>query len=203
MDSVDSHTQYADQTFSGLHLEQAVIDSSEFRGCTFTKCSFVESAFRRCRLVDCAFQHCDLSLLQVTDSAFSATRFEDSRVIGVNWAQADWSGASLGRPIGFHKTAISHSTFIGLELNGIQITECVATDVDFREAILSEADFRGTDLLDSLFINTNLKQADFRDARNYHIAPGKNELKGARFSLPEAMSLLYSLDIDLSEGPVE
>jgi fluoroquinolone resistance protein len=136
----------------------------------------------------------------VTDSAFSATRFEDSKVIGVNWAQADWSGTSLGQPVTFQRTAISHSTLIGLELNGIEITECVATDVDFREANLSRADFRGTDLSESLFINTDLRQADLSEARNYHIAPGENDIRGARFSLPEAMSLLYNLDIDLSEG---
>ena len=120
----------------------------------------------------------------------------------MNWAQADWSGASLGQPLGFHSTAISHSTFIGLELSDIEITECVATDVDFREADLSEADFRGTDLSESLFVCTNLRQADLREARNYRIAPGENDVTRARFSLPEAMSLLYNLDIDLSEGPV-
>jgi uncharacterized protein YjbI with pentapeptide repeats len=141
-------------------------------------------------------------LVQVTDSAFSTTRFEESKVIGVNWAQADWSGTRLGQAIGFHKSAISHSTFIGLDLAGIEITECAATDVDFREANLSGAVFRGTDLSESLFINTNLRQADLGKARNYHIAPGENDLKGARFSLPEAMSLLYNLDIELLESSI-
>jgi hypothetical protein len=33
MDSeVGSHTQYADYTLSGVRLERAVVDSSEFRG---------------------------------------------------------------------------------------------------------------------------------------------------------------------------
>jgi hypothetical protein len=54
-----------------------------------------------------------------------------------------------------------------------------------------------------LFINTDLRQADLSEARNYQIAPGKNDLRGARFFLPEAMSLLYNLDIDLSEGRTE
>ena len=70
MDSVDSHTQYADQTFSDVRHERAVIESSEFHGCVFTKCSFVESVFRRCRFVDYAFQHCDLSLVQVPKAPF-------------------------------------------------------------------------------------------------------------------------------------
>jgi uncharacterized protein YjbI with pentapeptide repeats len=198
--TIQSHTQYTDQVFSGIRLEQTHIEAGEFCGCTFAHCSFVECVFGRCRFVDCTFERCDLSLAQVGGSVFSATRFVDSKVIGVNWAQADWSGTSLGQPIGFHKTAINHSTFIGLELRGIGITECIATNVDFREADLSEASFRGTDLSQSLFINTNLSQADLSEARNYDIAPGENEIAGARFSMPEALSLLYNLEIDLSES---
>jgi hypothetical protein len=36
--------------------------------------------------------------------------------------------------------------------------------------------------------------------RNYRIDPGQNILKQARFSLPEAMSLLHSMDIVLVDG---
>ncbi|HUW94716.1 MAG TPA: pentapeptide repeat-containing protein, partial [Anaerolineae bacterium] len=93
--------------------------------------------------------------------------------------------------------AISHSTFMGLTLPRMEVRDCVALDVDFREADLSKADFAGTDLSQSLFGNTNLSEADLSRARNYHIDPGQNTLKQARFSLPEAMSLLYSLDIIL------
>jgi uncharacterized protein YjbI with pentapeptide repeats len=102
--------------------------------------------------------------------------------------------------MGFFKCAISHSTFIGLSLRGIQIRDCVAADVDFREADLSRAGFGGTDLSKSLFSSTDLTEADLSGARNYDIDPGRNVLKQARFSLPEAMSLLYSLDIVLTEG---
>ena len=77
---------------------------------------------------------------------------------------------------------------------------CSAIDVDFRESDLSKADFTGTDLSDSLFLGTDLTEANFRRARNYHIDPGKNNITGAKFSLPEAMSLLYSMDIDLEDG---
>ncbi|MGB9301543.1 MAG: pentapeptide repeat-containing protein, partial [Anaerolineae bacterium] len=96
--------------------------------------------------------------------------------------------------------AISHSTFIGLSLQSVQIRDCVATDVDFREADLSQADFGSTDLSQSIFGNTNLSEADLSRARNYRIDPGQNVLKQARFSLPEAMSLLHSMDIVLVDG---
>jgi uncharacterized protein YjbI with pentapeptide repeats len=79
------------------------------------------------------------------------------------------------------------------------ITDTMAKDVDFREVDLSGVDFTGTDLADSLFADTNLTEADLSKARNYTIEPVKNILKGAKFSLPEAMSLLFNLDIVLVE----
>ena len=192
--------RYHDRRFQDLNLEGARLAGGEFHDCLFKDCSFAEGVLQGCRFVDCAFQACDLSLVQIPGSLFSVTRFVDSRVIGVDWTQADWSGISLGKPIAFERCAISHSTFIGLALAGIQIRECVAADVDFREVDLSKADFSGSDLTDSLFLNTNLSKADLSTARNYHIAPEHNLLKGARFSLPEAMSLLFNMDIVLVEA---
>lgn len=197
--SIDTQSDYTDQTFKEVHLDGEQLVSSEFYDCTFVRCSFAGCTFRTCRFVNCTFQQCDLSLIQVPESTFSGTRFEDSKVIGVDWTQADWAAVGLGDPIGFFKCAISHSTFIGLSLKELQIKDCIATDVDFREADLTRADFAGTDLSESLFSKTNLTEADLSSARNYHIPPEQNILKQAKFSLPEAMALLYSMDIVLTE----
>ena len=197
---ISSETRYTDQVFKDLHLDAIQIISSEFLDCVFSDCSFAESVFQKCRFVNCAFQGCDLSLAKVPESIFSTTRFEDSKIIGVNWAQAYWPISGLGKPISFIKSAISHCTFIGLSLKGIQVKDCVAVDVDFREADLSQADFTGTDLSESMFSSTNLSEADLSRACNYLIDPGQNVLKGAKFSMPEAMSLLYNMDIILTDG---
>lgn len=197
--SVSSQAHYVDQVFKDEQLEHAELVSSEFYDCVFIGCSFVETAFRSCRFVDCAFLECDLSMIQVPNSTFTSTGFERSKVIGINWTEAHWPKTGLANPIGFFKCSISHSTFIGLKLEGIQTRDCVATDVDFREADLCKADFGGSDLSQSMFGNTNLSEADLSRARNYYIDPGQNVLRQARFSLPEAMSLLYSLDIVLVE----
>jgi fluoroquinolone resistance protein len=200
---LSSQARYNDQLFNSLQLDGIQLTSSEFFDCVFRECSFVGSVINKCRFINCAFHECDLSLVQVPESSFSGLIFENSKVVGVNFAQADWPISGLGKPIRFKKTTLNHSTFIGLSLKGIQITDCAAVDVDFREADLSQADFTGTDLSESLFGSTNLSQADLSQARNYLIDPGKNELKHARFSLPEAMSLLYSMDIQLTDGEIE
>ena len=54
-------------------------------------------------------------------------------------------------------------------------------------------------LTDSRFNHTNLTEADFSDATHYNISAVDNTLKKTRFSLPEAISLLYSLDIILKD----
>lgn len=196
---ISSHTQYSDQVFKDIEFENGRLDSSGFYDCEFRGCSFVEAVFNKCKFINCVFKECDLSLIQLPESTFSRTRFKATKVIGINWAQAGWPTAGLGKPVGFSKSILNHCTFIGLTLKGIQIKDCIAKDVDFREADLSQADFTGTDLSESMFNNTNLTEADLSQARNYHIDPAQNVLKGASFSLPEAMSLLYSMDIILKD----
>ena len=197
---IRSGAHYSDEVFKGEQLAQAQVDSAEFHDCVFSRCRMVESILRECRFVGCTFQRCDLSLGQVPETAFFSTRFEHCNLVGIDWTQATWGSVGLGEPLAFLESAISHSTFIGLDLKGIQIKDCVAHDVDFREADLSRADFSGTDLADSLFLHTNLAQADLSGALNYRIDPAQNALAGAKFSLPEAMSLLYAMDIVLEEA---
>jgi fluoroquinolone resistance protein len=195
--AIASNTRYNDQTFSDLSLTNSGLESSSFYECDFVDCSLAETVFHSCRFVDCNFEGCDLSLIQIPSSVFSGVSFVASRLIGIDWTQVDWSAISLGDPVKFNKCVINHSTFIGLKLPGIKITGTTAKNVDFREVDLSGADFTGTDLTDTLFTNTNLSGADLTKARNYAIAAGQNTIKGAKFSLPEALSLLFNLDIEL------
>lgn len=192
-------TGYSEQTFGDLHLDGERLVESECYDCTFTGCSFVEATLKRCRFVHCTFRDCDLSLVQVPDSVFAAARFEACRLIGIDWTQANWSATRLGEPLRFVDCDLHHSTFIGLALRRLQLEDCRAVDIDFREADLTRATFAGTDLAESLFLHTDLTRADLSRARNYHVSPSANTLTKARFSLPEALSLLYSMDIELTK----
>lgn len=195
----DARLEYDGHTFEGLVCQSEEMSSKEFYDCVFARCSFVEAVFSGCRFSDCTFKDCDLSLIRVEGCSFTNTRFERSRVMGVNWTEASWSGRRFLNTIDFFDCLISHSTFIGLSLGGINITGCIAKDVDFSEANLNKAKCTSTDFSDSRFSHTDLTEADFTGATNYVIDATLNVLKKTRFSLPEAMSLLYSLDIILTE----
>lgn len=196
---IQSDSDYTEKTFKDIDMVQKIIKSVTFQDCIFDHCAFTESVFQNCRFINCIFKQCDLSLIQIHNSSVAGARFADSKIIGLNWAQAHWQDKGIWKPIEFKKCALSHSTFLGLDLPGIKMVRCEAVNVDFREADLSQADFAFTDLKDSLFLSTNLSGADLRYARNYTIDPSQNTIKGAKFSLPEVMSLLYSMDIQIIE----
>jgi fluoroquinolone resistance protein len=196
---IEANSQFTDVKFKAEHIENSRLVSKTFMNCTFEECSFKETEFISCRFVDCYFHNCDLSLIKVKDNRFSDVHFNSSKVIGVNWAQVNWSAGLLDGSLNFLNCALNHSTFLGVPLPGVKIIDCAASDVDFRECNLTKADFTGTDLSGSLFYGTNLTEANLRDAYNYQIDPRKNNVARTRFSLPEAMSLLFNMDIILDD----
>lgn len=198
MSQFGDQAEFVNEAFKGV-THQGEVASSEFFECTFSDCSLGEVVFQNCRFYDCVFSNCDLSLAKIEGSSFQDTRFEKSKVIGVDWTLASWSKFLQKSPVHFYECVLDYSTFIGLSLRAIRIVECRARDVDFSEADLSEVDFRGTDLFQSHFRHTKLIKANFEGASNYTIDVNLNEVSKARFSLPEAVALLRSLDIVLIE----
>lgn len=193
---------YEDQVIKGLSLDRQEMNGIEFSGCTFLKCSFEEVSFTACRFYDCSFKKCNLNLARIDGAVFRNTRFEDSKVIGVNWVKAAWGKPGLRQPfksIDFYKSTLNYSSFMGLSLPKIMIQKCIARDVDFSDASLKQADFSFTDFTNAVFRHTDLTEANFVGATNYFIQPALNTLKKARFSLPEAMTLLYNLDIEIQD----
>ncbi len=196
-----SQPEYSSQEFKKLTLKSARVIQKDFTGCTFLKCNFSETLFQECRFHECQFRECDLSLANLKDSAFNSTRFEGSQIIGVDWTQTAWAKNKfiVFKPVDFIDCVLNHCTFSGLKMKQIQIVRCIAHDVSFEEADLTSADCTFTDFNNSRFMHTNLSEADFTGATNYTIAPQLNVLKKTKFSLPEAMALLYGLDIILNE----
>ena len=199
MNVIAEGKEHYDQVFENVHLGHGEILTGKFVDCKFVKCDFESAILTNCRFSGCLFQECNLSLVQIKGSSFPSTRFENTKFIGIDWTSGDWSQTEFSQLEGFFDSVLSHSTFIGLKLKGIQVQECIAHEVDFRESDLSGVSFRGTDLEKSLFGNTNLTKSDLSQARNYQMDPSNNVLKKAKFSLPEAMVLLYSMDIEILE----
>ena len=184
--------EFTDLTCSGQKIHEA-----EFDNCTFVDCDFYELAFNGSKFSECKFIKCNLSLINVVNCQFSNVEFADCKMLGIDWTKAYWRGLALGLPLAFKNCLINSSSFYGLKLHEILIGDCIAHDVDFREADLTLASFTGTDLSNSLFSNTNLISADFYSATNYDIDLNTNKIDDAKFCRYEAVRLLESLGINL------
>lgn len=195
-----SQREYADHTFKHINYSGKQVDQRIFDSCSFTACAFTETALTNCAFRACTFQDCDLRLAKLTGSTFIDTRFEQSKLTGINWTITNWAKGGLFTPVHFADCDISYGGFVGLDLKKIQMIRCVAKEADFAEADLTQADCTYTDFEGSRFLHTNLTEADFTNATGYAIVASLNTLKRAKFSLPEAIRLLYGLDIVVIGG---
>jgi uncharacterized protein YjbI with pentapeptide repeats len=198
--SQSSETEYNRVEYKNLEIKESKMQMKEFNSCTFIKCNFKGTYFQRCSFRHCVFQNCDLSLINVKDSTYLNTKFEDCNLSGINWTQSEWATSKLiQKPADFMGCVLNHSSFMGLNLEKMIMTRCIAHDVSFEDSNLSYVDCTGTDFENSRFARTNFTSTDMRGAKNYNIDPILNTLKKTKFSMPEAMSLLYNLNIVLDD----
>jgi fluoroquinolone resistance protein len=187
---------YQKQKFMGVTAAGETFTGIEFEGCMFERALLSGCTFHRCRFSESRFTGCDLSLLKVPNCRFTSVQFSGSKLIGVDWTAApDTDAARVLLSLGFDRCVLDYANLSGLLLRETKLTRC-----SLKEANLSETDLTGTDCRESdfeaaVFLHTVIERADFRGARNYAIDLTANRVKGAKFSLPEAVALLNSFEI--------
>lgn len=189
--------------FHNLTITELRMEKKEFIDCEFSHCDFKNGIFSLCNFRNCRFVNCDLSLIRVGQSVFTSTRFEESNLIGINWAQASWQthvGNSLFIAFSFYKCILDFSSFTGIILRGTSFRDSNAREVDFSECDLRKVDFSGTDLSGSQFRNSDLREANLVKATNYTIIPAQVKLGNTRVSLPEAISFLGQMGLIFPEN---
>jgi len=181
---------YFQESLLNLALSNETIKAVEYEECEFNGCSFIGCTFQKCKFISCKIIGCVISAMNPVDSSFTEVEFSRCKVIG-----CDWTKAMQLHGLDFADCQINYSNFAMLKLAKIKMINCEAKEVDFTETDLSGGSFTGTDFERSVFFKTNLTKADLKGTVNYFIDPRNNTLKKARFSLPEALSLLSCLDI--------
>ncbi|MCD4758459.1 MAG: pentapeptide repeat-containing protein [Arcobacteraceae bacterium] len=168
------------------------LDSIYFDNCTFIKCNFLKSKISSCKFTECTFLDCDLSLITLKNSIFNDVTFENSKLLGISWSSCD-------EPfdVTFDSSNISQNSFHRLDLRQMKFINCQIKDTGFEECNLERSLFDNCNLEQTVFIKNNLKKANFETSKNYLIDPNQNDIQKAQFSLPEALSFLSLLPIQL------
>lgn len=183
---------YYQQTFSKLALTGEIINVKTFEECVFDDCRFIDCAFEKTRFLNCRFNGCVISAIKVTGCRFYQPVFQKGKVIGI-----DWTRALLLKEPEFYGCQLNYSNFRMVKMPRAKMINCEVKECEFAETDFTGAVFTGTDFEKSRFFKTVLAGADFRGARNYSIDITNNAISKAKFSYPEAVSLLNHLDITI------
>ncbi|MEI3800212.1 MULTISPECIES: pentapeptide repeat-containing protein [Chitinophaga] len=194
MAGYDQEISHEHKKFEHIIWEGKTISGREFYDCHFYKCSLKECVFEECVFDKCTFEECDLSLIQFKQTSFNKVILQHSKAIGIAW-----HNARNALTVEFHHSRLSYCNFSGKNLKKGIFLHCQADEADFSGCNLSQADFGGTDLAGARFFETDLTQANFAGAQRYAIDVRTNKVKKAKFSLPDALSLLDGLGVEIVE----
>jgi fluoroquinolone resistance protein len=181
---------FENNIFNEADFPKSFDGNVEFIECQFHGIDFTIYNFSRFKFIDCEFKKCDFNNISVRGSTFRGPKFVDSKLMGVNWTQAS---TFLGPA--FKDCLLDYSLFQSMNLKSVIFKDCKMSEVDFYEAQCMKASFCGSSLYGSTFNGANLSEADFRGATEYSINVKETTVGKAKFSMPEAVSLLSALNI--------
>lgn len=192
----NSFEKYFDQDFNNLTVEiEEHFEGIEFEKCNFRNCNFQGWIFSNCKFLDCNFSKSNLSNLKISGSILNGNRFNECKLLGIDFAK---TSQRLGFSSSFVDCNLDLSNFSQMDLKNGTISNCSCKEVYFSDTNLTKCNLSGSDFEGAVFHNTNLKSANLKKAKNYKINPFFNNLQKTKLDLPEAISILEVLDIDLS-----
>ncbi len=184
--------------FSDTHFDNSSIkiplEVAEYENCEFRNGDLSGSDLSGCRFIDCRFIDCNLSNAVLVETSFQGVRFGTCKMLGLQWNDCKTFNFSIK----LHDCNLSNSVFYQMKLTKCSFHNCQLQEADFTEADMQGVLMTKCNLDLATFDRTILIKADLRESTNYAIDPERNSLMGAKFSLPEVISLLakYGLVID-------
>lgn len=182
---------YEDQVYQGLNVEDAPFHKGKYRYCEFYNCVFTEADIRDSEFIECIFDNCNLSNAKLGNTALKSVEFRECKLVGLRFDEI----RAFLLEMSFDDCILDYSTFVEMELKRVRFLDCRMTAVDFSGAQMEGQQLDGCLLMDAIFDSTNLRGADFRLAKDYHIDPRKNVLSKAKFSRNGVLGLLSSFGI--------
>lgn len=183
-----------EETFNGINFCVERLTKGEYEECTFINCNFSNTDLSKITFINTKFVDCDLSNANITGTAFQDVTFNDCKLLGLQFDRCN----DFGFAIRFNHCQLDHALFFQMKLNRTSFTDCKLIGVDFTAADLSKSKMTHCDLSAALFDRTILELADLSGSVKYSIDPENNNIKGARFSLPDVIGLLdkYKIKIE-------
>lgn len=187
---------YEEQLIKGQKFQNVTKECWKFIDCTFENCSFEDCRIIGCVFINCQFYECNIISLTSKNSEVKNIAFQKCNLIGVHcWNELLPAGKYAHSIDKLNDCCIKYNSFIEMPFQRFDFSSNTIQESIFEECDLQESNFRECRLEATQFFRCDMRKADFRDSRGYVIDIPSNRLKQAKFSFPEAASLLNSLEI--------
>lgn len=188
---------YEEQVFKGKNLKEVSIEHHNFVDCHFDDCYFEACRIISCSFTNCRFTNCDIISLSSEHSEVKGAVFQKCNLIGVHWEKLSPANKYLHSIDKFSHCYLKYNFFVDMNLKSFDFSTNVIQESIFEKCNLSESNFNDCNLESTQFVGCDIRKSDFREARGYSIDISTNKLKAARFSFPEVVRLLDSLEIKI------
>lgn len=182
------------QEFENIVINEEIIENIKYVDCSFINCKFHDLTLKQISFVQCHFVHCDFINVESVASKVQYCSFEACNFVGIQW-HTFTSGKGMRLFKEFKHNFLKYNSFLAVDLKKIDLSYNTMMECLFEACELEGTIFEHIKFEQSIFVHNNLKCASFKGAQGYHIDIMNNKLKHAKFSLPEAIVLLESLDI--------
>ena len=186
---------FENEKFENLSITDKCFNECEFVDCQFVNCSIQNCKISRCTFSECRFVKCSIDRLESKDSEVRFIELESCCFTGIDWGALLPAGRFSEPLTKIENCSLKYNTFSEMSLVNFVFTGSNIIGSLFAECKLSESCFNQCDLSRTEFYRCDLRKADFQGAKGYKIDVLNNQLKGAKFSYPEALNLLQCLDI--------
>ncbi len=187
-----SNETYDDTIFTDIDEDSTSIEESAFYRCRFENSSFQYSEFIDCEFQECSFHNCNLSLAGFINSRIIDTEFYGSKLMGINWGNA---GPVIVAT--YINCLMNNCSFSGMNLTKVRFESCSFVESSFTDNKMCKVVMADCDFSECMFHQNDLTGSNFISSRNYFMNSDTNKISKAKFSLPEAVSLLANLGVEL------
>ena len=189
------------------YFEEQIIKDKKFRNvskaiCKFVDCSFENCLFEECRIlncifVNCRFENCTVISLEAKYSEIKNGDFQRCNLIGVHWEELFPTGKYACPIEQIKNCCLKYNTFADADFRKADFSDNIIQESMFDGCDLQESNFQNCRLEKTQFTRCDIRKSDFRNSSGYVIDIVSNKLKQAKFSYPEVVRLLNSLEIQI------
>lgn len=178
-----------DKSINSITIDEVSGVVLKLDSCVFKNVTFIDCDFERADLTDVIFENCNLSNVNFSDSGFYRVEFKKCKLTGTRFDE------SVLKSVSFKDCLGRYSNFSFSKIKGVAITESDFESAVFEEVKIESLTLENTNFRAAIFNGSLLDKVDFTKCRTEDIEVRPTDIRGAIFTVSQALELTRLLGI--------